>query len=505
MLFSSIISAALSALLLAPMGLVQAAPTIEGTLAVVDGDLLTLAYTTTDPYKTNWIGLYPASGGAPVNEQPVSGSLVWKYAPDAKGTIQLDVMSLAAGEYVACFLARDGYKYLASQVKVTIKGNTAPPGFGFIVPSITLRNARQGDPYEYDISGLLIGGTLVTFQKWDGDDWVDVSSKGLISGTPGKTDKDSTVIVRATSSDRATSDLKVTIPVRKAGTTLVAQMKIMTFNLWVGGTHVNDYHKKQIRFVVDTNADIIGLQEATGGHTKRLATALGWYYWQPSSGDLGVISRYPIVQDYGTVNASGGIRIALDGEAQQINFWDIHLGYTPYGPYDFCFDKMTVEKVLQREAQSGRTPQITDTLKAMAPQLAPAASNKIPVIMVGDTNAPSHLDWVEKLRAKNCGYAGVPWPTSVQPAQAGMIDSYRVAHPDPVGFPGTTWSPLYPFNQGATGKPEPQDRIDFIYHKGRLTVVDSTVLVVGSPKPSGSHQNNDWTSDHAAVLTTYRF
>ncbi|KAF3909959.1 hypothetical protein ABW20_dc0106064 [Dactylellina cionopaga] len=502
MLFSSLVSAALSALILSPMSIVRAAPTAEGALAVVKDEPLTIAYSTSDPFSTNWIGLYHASGGAPVNGEVVSASEVWQYAPQAKGTVVLNTEGLTPGKYVAYFLARDGYKSLSKPVDVTIKGDIAPVKFGFIVSSITSPNARQGSAFQFKISGLLVGGENVNFQKWDGADWVEVSSDGVISGTPGKADVTSTITVRATAGDRSVSDLKVTIPVRNSGTPLVADLRIMTFNMWVGGTHVKDFHNKQVRFIVNTNADIIGLQEATGGHPKRLADALGWYFWQPPKGDLGVISKYPIVADYGLANASGGVRIALDGEASQINFWNVHFGYTPYGPYDFCFDKMAVEKVLQREAESGRTPQVVDTIKAMGPQLA--ASNKIPVVMVGDTNAPSHLDWTESLRAKNCGYANVPWPTSIEPTKAGLIDSFRVAHPNPATFQGTTWSPLYPFNQGSTGKPEPQDRIDFIYHKGKLTVVDSQVLVVGSPKPSGSHQNNDWTSDHAAVITTYK-
>ncbi|KAK6514605.1 hypothetical protein TWF281_004803 [Arthrobotrys megalospora] len=500
MLFSSILSAALSALILSPFSLVQAAPTVEGTLAVVSGEELTFAYSTPDPYNTNWVGLYRASGGGPVEEKYVSNSLSWKYAPDSKGTVKLDVGSLAPGEYVAFFLSRDGYKWLAKPVYVSLKGS-GPSAFGFIVGSITSHNGRQGDAYKARVSGLISTGYKATFDKVSGDGWVQVSADGTISGTPDRA-RDAVVTVRATFSNGQSSTLKVSIPVKRSGSAIVQELKVMTFNLWWGGTYINDYHNKQIRFIVDSNADIIGLQEAHGGHVQRLADALGWYFWQPKSGDLGIISRYPIVADYGLANASGGVRISLDGTASQVNFWNMHLGYDPYGPYDFCFDKMTVEKVLQREAQSGRTPQIIDTLKAMDPQIKQAWN--IPVILVGDSNAPSHLDWTEKLRSRNCGYANIPWPTSVKPTEAGLIDSFRIANPDPAAVPGVTWSPIYPFHNGATGKVEPQDRIDFIYHTGKLQVVDSKAVVVGEPKPHGSHQNNEWTSDHAVVITTYR-
>lgn len=119
-------------------------------------------------------------------------------------------------------------------------------------------------------------------------------------------------------------------------------------------------------------------------------------------------------------------------------------------------------------------------------------------------NAPSHLDWVEGLREQNCGVADFDWPTSVLPTQAGLIDSYRVAHPDPVALKGTTWSPVYPFNGGTTGDPEPQDRIDFVYATQQLEVISSETVVIGDPQPVPNTADNEWTTDHAVVLTRFQ-
>ncbi|EPS42174.1 hypothetical protein H072_3880 [Dactylellina haptotyla CBS 200.50] len=503
MRFISILSTALSAFLCSPT-IVQAAPTkeLEGSISIANGELLTLSYRTSDPFSTNWIALYPASAGPTNNEKPDSAALSWKYAPSANGTIRLDVETVPPGEYLACFLAREGYSLLAKPASVTIKAPPSP--FVFIVDNITLRNARQGDSYQAKISGLINNykNSAVAYQIISSADWVQLSRDGVITGIP-KVASDTTVVIRATSSDKSTSNLRITIPVRKAGTPLVPELRVMTFNLWLGGTQVKDSHTKQVRFIASTNADIIGMQDTSGGHPKRLADALGWYYWQPSRGNIGAISRYPIVQEYGTVGTSGGVRISLDGENSQVNFWTMHLEWTPYGPYDFCFKNMTVAQVLQREQESTRATHMDSILKAMSGQLA---DSKTPVFLVGDTNAPSHLDWTEALRKKNCGYSGVMWPTSVKPKEAGMIDSFRAAHPDPAAVPGTTWSPLHPLNDegGIAGQPEPQDRIDFIYHKGDIKVLESKVLVVGKPEPFGNHKNNEWTSDHAAVLSVFK-
>ncbi|KAJ6255891.1 hypothetical protein Dda_9350 [Drechslerella dactyloides] len=498
MLFSSVFSAAASALFFS-MSLVQAAPTAGGSLAVTNGDLVTFSYSTTDPNEKNWIGVYHASGGGPVNGEKVSESLIWDWAPANQGTLRLDVTTFEPGQYVAFFLARDGYKSLASPVNFNVP-KPAPQQLSFIISQMTLHNARQKDAYTAKLAGLVAGGNGgVRFAKESGASWVQVSADGTLSGTPSGSDGDANVVVSATAGG-AKSTLKINIPVKKTGTPLVSQFRVMTFNLWIGGTRVNNYHNKQIKFLVESNVDIVGVQEATGDHPKRIANALGWYYY--SGGDLGIISRYPIVAEHGHVSASIGVRIALDGTATQINFWDAHLSAYPYGPYDFCVDNRDINYVIRREGESGRTQQVIDTLKAMAPQIA--AANNVPVILMGDTNAPSHLDWTNEARDLHCGFGGVPWPTSVKPMEAGLIDSFRVAHPDPVAVPGNTWSPLYPFADGATGRPEPQDRIDIIYHAGKLAVVDSQVVFVGTPKLYGQHQNNEWTSDHAAVITTYR-
>ncbi|KAJ4175786.1 hypothetical protein NW755_014759 [Fusarium falciforme] len=376
----------------------------------------------------------------------------------------------------------------------------------FIASEVILPNARQGDEYSHRITGLIKGGgDSVTFSKHSrGPDWLFVSPDGVLSGTPGPEASISRVSIRATGTGSSTATAVFKIPVRPAGSPLVQKLQVLSYNMWHGGTQVNNYHEKQVRFLAMSGADIVGLQEdQSGRHAPRLASALGWHYWT-SGGDVGILSKYPIVEEYGVIitpSRSGGARIALDGEDQQVNFYVAHLGHDPYGPYDFCFDNMTVERVLEREAQSGRTSQITDTLAAMEEHLAQA--DQVPTLLVGDINAPSHLDWIEELKEKNCGFWDVPWPTSVLPEEKGLIDSFRVANPDPVAVQGTTWSPVFPWNDSRE-LPEPQDRIDFIYYKGKgLKVQESRRVVVGEPKPYPDHKDNEWTTDHAAVLTVY--
>lgn len=381
-------------------------------------------------------------------------------------------------------------------------------GIKFPVDQVTLRNARVAERYEVSIAGLILGkdDDAAAFEKVNGEDWVEINADGTISGTPNESANSVTnVTIRATTASESTATIQVSIPVRKADQLLMERLAIMSYNLWQGGSNVDNYHEKQLRFILDSGADVIGLQESVDGdHAMRLGKALGYGVWS-SNQSASILSRYPITQEYGQVSTGGGVRININGESEnkrEINFWNAHLTAYPYGPYGFCNDNGSPQDVLDIETESGRPSQMADILEAMSTQLA--GQDDVPVLLTGDTNAPSHLDWIEGLREKNCGIAGFDWPTSVLPQEAGLIDSYRVAHPDPVAVQGTTWSPIYPFSEGASGDPEPQDRIDFVYATEQLEVIGSETIVVGQPQPPPNEAYNEWTSDHAAVLTRFK-
>lgn len=384
----------------------------------------------------------------------------------------------------------------------------AAQGIAFPVDQVTLRNARVAEQYEVNIAGLILGqgGEATAFEKVNGEDWVDIKADGTISGMPNESASSVTnITIRATSASESTATIQVSIPVRKADQLLLDRLAVMSYNLWQGGSNVNNYHEKQLRFILESGADVIGLQESVDGdHATRLGKALGYGVWSTNQ-SASILSRYPITREYGQVSTGGGVRINLNGESEEkreINFWNAHLTAYPYGPYGFCNDDGSPQDVLDIETESGRPSQMADILDAMSTQLA--GQDDVPVLLTGDTNAPSHLDWIEGLREKNCGIADFDWPTSVLPREAGLVDSYRVAHPDPVAVQGTTWSPIYPFSEGASGDPEPQDRIDFVYATKQLEVISSETVVVGQPQLPPNEADNEWTSDHAAVLTWFK-
>ncbi|MGV9774207.1 endonuclease/exonuclease/phosphatase family protein [Streptosporangium sp. NPDC003464] len=487
----------------------------DGTLTAVStsvkaGEPISLTYSTPRPDPKNWIGLYTDPGNGPVGETNVGPSLKWVYIPAGSGTATLPTDGLEPGNYVAYALAKDGYAWLAQPVRLRITSNES---LHFVSDAIPLRNARAFKPYAATVKGLLRGDTDgLTFRKTGGPRWVTVGADGAISGTPHPSDAHRPAAVRIEARNAAgeTASATAEIEARVPGAKLVPDLKAMSWNLWHGGSQVKGGREKQLKFLLDHDVDVVGMQETSSTSAKELAEALGWDYFQAGA-DLGIVSRYPIVSRGPLPTESGlagaSVRIRVDGQRRQdVVVWNVHLGYTPYGPYDACFGKMTQAELLARETSSRRTPQITAILAAMQPDLKDAAQT--PVLLTGDFNAPSHLDWTRA--TSRCGYDSVAWPTSVLPEKAGLKDSFRVANPDPVAVPGTTWSPIYPTFTGGyghdahKGEPEPQDRIDFVHYAGKLSVTDSRTLVEGTPTAIPNHRDNAWTSDHAAVLTTFR-
>ncbi|MEV0374828.1 endonuclease/exonuclease/phosphatase family protein [Streptomyces sp. NPDC050636] len=265
------------------------------------------------------------------------------------------------------------------------------------------------------------------------------------------------------------------------GDSSAQSLKVMSLNTWHGGAKVSDGVNKITQQVRSSGADVVALQESSSPVAKKIAGKLGWEYYTASGTDVDVISKKPIEKTDSFSKESSGAK-AIAAKIQGVWVYSIHLDYTKYGPYNACFDEDSYQQIYADEASR----------KAQAQDIA-KWTGSAPAIVAGDFNTPSHLDWTEATKAKHCNSA-VEWPATKAFADKGFKDSYRELHPSPAKMPGNTWSPVTKKNSDYDDKPEPQDRIDFILHKG------------GSLKPTTSNTfggGSDWPSDHLAVLTTF--
>jgi endonuclease/exonuclease/phosphatase family metal-dependent hydrolase len=258
----------------------------------------------------------------------------------------------------------------------------------------------------------------------------------------------------------------------------VTNLTVLSFNIWVnGGSSLT----KCVEAIRTSGADIVGLQECNATTARSIATNLGFYYLGVS--DVSIVSRYPIVQ---TIATGGGSAVIVElAPGQPVYFFNCHLPAYPYGPYSMR-EGRDQTFVIQQE-NTTRMPPLQTLLRTMAPYLAGTS----PCFLVGDFNAPSHLD-----------YSNYPWPTTVACEQAGLLDSYRLLHPNnrlyPPAFtyldPGITWTPRT--------DQEPNnafDRIDFVFFSK-----DETVTVSESSELDGRNSASPWPSDHRAVLSRFR-
>lgn len=266
------------------------------------------------------------------------------------------------------------------------------------------------------------------------------------------------------------------------------QIKILAWNIWHGGHRYGHAVglERVIEIIRSADADIIGLIE-TYGSGEEIADSLGYYYYLISS-NLSILSRYPIIE---TIQAFrpfnfGGAKILL-GSGKELVFLNTWLHYLPDYSNSLMEGK-SVKQIIDAEAET-RHGEIIEILNEI--KLILNNAGDVPVIMSGDFNSGSHLDWTKRTKDIHYGYE-IEWPVSKEMADAGFIDSFRELHIDPLKDPGFTWTPRAATSSDKYGL---RDRIDYIYYQSfKLSLVSSKVV---------DHHPVMFPSDHAAVVSVF--
>lgn len=282
------------------------------------------------------------------------------------------------------------------------------------------------------------------------------------------------------------------------------QLKVLSWNIWHGG-HSKAYPgigcEGTIGILKKSEADVILMIE-TYGAAPMIADSLGFYYELLSS-NLCIFSRYPITQTFtypdriGTFNFGG---VQIDMEGTPVRLFDTWLHYLP----DMRLSPLekTEEEILAWDDEGTRDDEIRTILSLIQPILQ--ESDSIPVIMGGDFNSHSHLDWTENTKNmyRHEG-AVVNWTVSKEMVNAGFKDSFREMHPEPAINLGVTW--LYDVGEEVE-PPTRMDRIDYIYYQGKtIEVLESNVYnqLLGEML---SYEGEEffYASDHGFVFTTFK-
>lgn len=276
-------------------------------------------------------------------------------------------------------------------------------------------------------------------------------------------------------------------PCRKNNPNIV---KVLQWNIWHGGVHVGtDGLSRVIDLVKATNADIITMQEGYGGQ-KRIADSLGYHLQTPSLKDnLALFSRFPITSIPSSASfRSNPAKVTLpDGRHLLVNACWLRYAYRPeyscnyvntgHDPkYWVAEDSILALKDIDEIITKDTDPYNPD--------------QELPVIIGGDFNSCSHLDWTASAAPLHYGYGPVPFPVSHYLEEKGYSDSFREINPDELLRPEGTFAVIYGHLQVS--------RIDFLYYKGKNIKAVSSKIIKTAPEI-----DDVWASDHAAVLTTF--
>jgi endonuclease/exonuclease/phosphatase family metal-dependent hydrolase len=307
-------------------------------------------------------------------------------------------------------------------------------------------------------------------------------------------------------------------------------VRVMSFNLWHDGTQIENGREKIIDEILNAEADIVCLQEADA-ITAVLAAELGWNYWLGNKGDrsVGIITHFPIKKVFeADKDLGGGIGAVVSINGEDIVVWSAHLDYTHYAEYDVRgYNGITWEAYPNEEPMTDLDVlrQIDDDsvrdeqFQIIHDQLKSYMDMGYPVIIAGDFNCASPLDWTETTKDmfQHNGVV-IEWRVTKMAGEAGFIDSYREIHPDPVTHPALSWT-SHPDHNWLPLHIDERDRIDFIYYypgNAPLTAVEA--YTVGPDESfTGKGENfldpyigaveyessADYPSDHNGFLTVF--
>ena len=285
-----------------------------------------------------------------------------------------------------------------------------------------------------------------------------------------------------------TSNIRKTI-IPATGTTDI--VKLLQWNIWHGGVHMGDNGRNRIKELIrSTEADIICMQEAYGAQ-KILADSLKFnMITASSSANLALFSRFSIEKFPVKENFKSNLAIITLPTDKNLLVADWWLRYAYRPEYtDYYLNKgLNTQDWIKEDQELGAE----DAKTNLDTDIAPVIQNRdMPIIIAGDFNSGSHLDWTARAAYLHNGYGSVALPISKLMLDRGYTDSFRKLNPDEVTHPAGTFAAIFGHLQTS--------RIDFIYYKGEKLKPLASKIIRTAPEI-----DDVWPSDHSAVFTVFK-
>lgn len=360
-------------------------------------------------------------------------------------------------------------------------------------------------------------------------------------------EQERTAVVKFTADNLAPTEITVV----QAGQTAGKELTLFQLNIWeeCGHNSTDGYSAFQslVDQIVALEPDFATFCELYKNGDdmvmKKLVAALkerGLTYYAETGfgkgggGARGLLSKYPI-EETELIN-SWMFKGVCNVDGKRIAIYPSHSNYVYYSCYyprgyndgggNSGWEKLPdgpntdVSEILERNALSGRPESAREFVENAKKELDKGAI----VILAGDLNEPSHLDWVESTKDmfEHNGCV-VPWQTSLLLTESGFIDAFRQMYPDPATHPGLTW-PVN--NEGIpvsdlawAAEADERDRIDYIYYypDSRFSLADIKMVgptgtivrgervAADTQEPIIDQAGEHWPSDHRGLLMTIRW
>lgn len=269
-----------------------------------------------------------------------------------------------------------------------------------------------------------------------------------------------------------------------------SSFSVMTWNIWHGGTHGNkDTGFKEdstntvnvLKVLQEVKPDILFMQE-TYCCGMEIARQAAYPYSKRASSNLSIHSKFPIIESIDIFKPFNSQAVIIDFNGQHILCVNIWLHYLP----DFFNDIKTKST---DSLIAGEAPTRLKEIKSILLELDSLEKHyQLPIIIGGDFNSGSHLDWTEATKQWHYDKV-VEWPVSKTMQDSGFIDSFRATNPDPTKTLQGTWG----FLDGNIIS----DRIDYIYYKSGLFEAKKSKIIMDDPK------GGFFNSDHRGILSTF--
>ena len=297
------------------------------------------------------------------------------------------------------------------------------------------------------------------------------------------------------------------------------QLRVMVWNVLRGGNSVQQGPEKALQVIRDAKPDVVLLQESydiEGDRPKLgawLAGELGWRHFQGESAHLCVLTPYDIDATFFHHEWHGVGAKLKDPLGRSFVAWSIWLDWRSFVGYELRdHPEMTDAELIEAETKrSGRVSQAEALLGHLKTE--GHLNESLPVLLGGDFNCPSHLDWTKDTQRVFERRRALDLPVSQLVVDAGFEDTFRKIYPNPVQHPGITWSPMYRGSLAAEeGTPQSFERIDRLYvHKmndnlaSKLAPVSAHVLPVVWESDQIPAEERVFPSDHGAVVIDFKW